>query len=101
MSQTAPTDAELISRYHSGTLIDVLEVEPVSDRHDSLRNRLIALHNGGQINLLAAIETPGFQSLRGSDFFSVQRVYCTVIPHLQAPAQEMRQAVSKLVTKGG
>lgn len=101
MPHPSPSDAELISHYRLGTLVDVLEAERDPDRPGSLRSRLIALHNGGQLDLLAALETPAFDALTGHHFFSVQRVYCGAIPHLRAPVPGMIQAVGKLVIKGG
>lgn len=101
MHKRPPTDAELISHASAGVLVEVLRREVDADREDSLVNRLVSLHNGGHLDLLAATQTPAFEALSGSTFFSVQSVFCGVIPKLTAPASAIMAAVSKLVAKGG
>src|SRR4051812_21525192 len=99
MPKPPPTDAELIAHASAGTLVEVLRREADADREGSLINRLVALHNGGQLDLLAATQTPAFEALGGPVFFSVQSVFCGAIPKLIAPVSAMMTAVSKLVAK--
>ena len=94
-------DADIVARFATGTLIDVLCLERHADRPDSCRNRAVALHNRGQIDLLRLTTTPGFVALGGTDFFSVQRVFCDAIPYLEAPLIAMMAAVERLAEKGG
>lgn len=96
-----PTDAQLVARASAGTLVEILRREADANREDSLINRLVALHNGGHLDLLAATSTPAFTSLTGPVFFSVQSVFCGAIPKLNASVDAMAAAVSKLVEKGG
>jgi|GEM_PF-2998591 len=101
MRKPPPTDAELIAHASAGTLVEVLRREADTNREDSLVNRLVALHNGGQLDLLAATQTPAFEALGGPVFFSVQSIFCGAVPNLTAPANAMMAAISKLVAKGG
>jgi hypothetical protein len=96
------TDVEIIARCQSGTLLDDI------DRFDrdgadpaSLVNRCVALHNTGQINLLALTRTEQFSSLSASAFFVRQQFFCEAIPQLQMQASPLMQAVQALVAKGG
>jgi hypothetical protein len=101
MPKPPPIDAELIAHASAGTLVEVLRREADADREDSLVNRLVALHNGGQLDLLAATQTPAFDALGGPIFFSVQSVFCAAIPKLTSPVSAVMAAVAKLVEKGG
>lgn len=96
-----PTDSQLVARANAGTLVEVLRREADANREDSLISRLVALHNAGRLDLLAATATPAFASLTGPVFFSVQSVFCGAIPKLKASVKAMTAAVSKLVEKGG
>jgi hypothetical protein len=50
--------------------------------------------------MLALTSTPEFLSLDRPHFFTVQRIYCGVIPLLEAPALAMLEMVQHLVTLG-
>jgi hypothetical protein len=96
------TDVEIIARCHSGALLEDI------DRFDrdgpdpaSLLNRCVALHNSGQIDLLALTKTEQFASISGFDFFIKQNFFCDAIPQLQTAAPPLLQAVQALVAKGG
>ena len=93
------SDTEIITRFGAGTLIDALH--PHADLPHPLRNRLIALHNSGQIDLLSLTTTQGLANLSGPIFFSVQMVFCDVIPDLDTQVSTMVGAVRRLVEKGG
>jgi hypothetical protein len=62
---------------------------------------VVALHNSQQIDLLSLTTTPGFMALDGIHFFSVQQVFCGMIPHLDTPLDQMMAAVQRLVEMGG
>lgn len=102
MAAVTLTEVDIIARSHSGALLDDIDR---FDREDtdpaSLLNRSVALHNSGQIDLLALTKTERFTSLSGFDFFVIQDFFCNAIPQLQTAAPLLMQAVQALVTKGG
>jgi hypothetical protein len=98
----ALTDVEIIARCQSGALLDDIDRFGGDDSDPaSLVNRCVALHNSGQIDLLALTHTAQFVSLSASAFFIRQQFFCGAIPRLQTPAPPLMQAVQALVAKGG
>ncbi len=102
MAANVPTDAEITARCRSGELVNDIGHSQMSDATpNSLLNRCVALHNSGQIDLLALTESAQFAALSGSMFFVRQHFFCEAIPQLQTPAQPLMRAVHALVAKGG
>lgn len=59
----------------------------------------ISLHNGGEINLLAALTE--FDAEQDVQFFAVMRFYSHAIPELDSSPEAMLAAVYRLVREGG
>jgi len=96
------TDVEIIARCRSGELLDDIDRFDRESAHPaSLLNRCVALHNSGQIDLLALTATERFSSLSGFDFFVRQNFFCDAIPQLQTAAPPLMQAIQALVAKVG
>jgi hypothetical protein len=96
------TDVEIIARCNSGMLLeDIDSFERDGPDPASLLNRCVALHNSGQIDLLALTATEQFSSISGFDFFIKQGFFCDAIPQLQTAAPPLMRAVQALVAKGG
>jgi hypothetical protein len=102
VSAVALTNVEIIARCQSGALLDDIERFDVDGPDPaSLLNRCVALHNSGQIDLLALTTTERFSSLSGFNFFVRQNFFCDAIPQLQTAAPPLMQAVQAFVAKGG
>ncbi len=98
---TLLTDAEIIAHYRAGTLLPELQ-RPIDTSHqEALHGQLAALHNAGNIDMLALVATPEFRNLDRRHFFSIQHVYYGVIPRLDAPPLVMLEMVQRFVTQGG
>ena len=98
----ALTDQEIINRCRSGALIDDIDRFDNDDANPaSLMKRCVALHNSGQLDLLALTGTTQFAALGGHIFFAVQHFFDKAIPSLETTALPLMQAVKALVIKGG
>jgi hypothetical protein len=84
-----PTDVEIIARCQSGELLDDIDRFDREGAHPaSLLNHCVALHNSGQIDLLALTATERFSSLSGFDFFVRQTFSAT--PSLSCKQRHLR-----------
>lgn len=61
----------------------------------------IAMHNGGDIDLLALVHEPQFKALAPGEFFFAQDILNRAIPALNADPSTMMAAVAALVAQGG
>lgn len=96
-----PTDAEIIQHYRTGTLLRELLHPLDSGEQQLLQGQLAALHNAGSIDLLVLTAAPEFESLDRRHLFTIQQIYCNVIPLLDASARPMLEMVCRLVAQGG
>ena len=94
-------DADVGARYAAGTLLWDISEEDAPHQPNSLRTRAIASHNAGDIDLLALTGSSEIESAVGHRYFLLQRVFCDVIPALQATVDDMSTAVVRLVDKAG
>jgi hypothetical protein len=106
MMLTAPaaaplTDAEIIAHYQARTLLAKLQRPLNTTQQEALCVQLAALHNAGNIDMLALTAAPEFLNLDRQHFFTVQQIYSGVIPRLEAPSLAMLEMAGRLVTKGG
>ncbi len=95
------TDAEIIAHYKAGTLLLELRRPPDASDPEALHRQLAELHNAGSIDLLALTATPEFQNVDRRHFFTLQQIYCYVIPLLDAHPLAMHEMVQRLVTRAG
>lgn len=94
------TDIDIIAHYRAGTLLSEV-VRPLNtNEQERLHERLAALHNEGGIDVLALAGGLESSRLDRRQLFSVERVYCGVIPRLNAAPLTMLRAVRHLVTQG-
>ena len=63
--------------------------------------QLAALHNAGNIDMLALTAAPEFLNLDRQHFFTIQQIYSGVIPRLEAPPVAMLEMAGRLITKAG
>lgn len=96
-----PTDAEIIRHYGAGTLLRELLHPLDAGEQEVLQGQLAALHNAGSIDLLVLAATPEFEQLERRHFFTIQQIYCKVIPLLDASSLAMLDMVRRLVAQGG
>ena len=106
MMLTAPaaaplTDAEIIAHYQAGTLLPELYRPLNTTQQEALCLQLAALHNAGNIDMLALPAAPEFLNLDRRQFFTIQQIYSGVIPRLEAPPLGMLEMAGRLITKGG
>ena len=94
------TDAEIIAHYRAQTLLRELRRPLDTNEQEALHVHLAMLHNAGSIDMLAITATPEFLSLDRPHFFTIQRIYCGVMPLLEAPGLAMLEMVQRLVTLG-
>ncbi len=96
------SDQDIIYRCQSGELVlDIARIDRNAADPGSLLNRCIALHNGGQVELLGLTGTPQFAALAIHAFFTLQHFYCEAIPKLESPVEPLMRAVRALVEKAG
>jgi hypothetical protein len=95
------TETEITAHYQAGTLLSELQRPLDMSHQDALHKKLAALHNAGNIDVLALTATPDFQNLDRRYFFSVQQIYCGVIPRLDMQPLAMLEMIQRLVAQGG
>jgi hypothetical protein len=93
---------EILDLYRSGALLGA-----IFDKFDSafqekaVISRCAEMHNLGEIDLVALIESPNLNDIAAHRFFAGQHFYCEVIPLLKASPWDMMKCVKALVEKGG
>jgi hypothetical protein len=95
------TDAEIIAHYQAKTLLRELQRPLDTTQQEALCVQLAALHNAGNIDMLALTAAPEFLNLDRQHFFTIQQIYSGVIPRLEAPPLAMLEMAGRLITKGG
>jgi hypothetical protein len=96
-----PTDADIIRHYQSSTLLLEL-LKPIdTDQQVALHAQLAALHNAGNIDLVAATASTEFQNLEKRHFFTIQQVYSNAMPLMSASPSAMLDMVRRLERQGG
>jgi hypothetical protein len=96
---------DIIERYSAGTLpelfIERMRRHRTDDVGNAFRAKLVRLHNEGTIDVLEPARTIGDSPLNQHDFFTVMRVYCDLIPDIEADVPAMLVAVKALVARAG
>jgi hypothetical protein len=92
----------ILDRYRSGALLDaIFDNFGSAFQEEAVISKCVEMHNLGEINLLALIEAPTFDSIDVQRFFAGQNFYCKVIPRLDATPHDMMTCVKALAEKGG
>jgi hypothetical protein len=95
------TESEIVEHFNATTLLPAL-LHPLNTQDQEVScERLAARHNAGDIDLLALVATPEFQALDRRAFFTVQQIYCGVLPRLNAKPLLMLDVVGRLVAQAG
>ena len=95
------TDDEIIAHYRAGTLLRELQRSLGTTDQEVLHERLASLHNAGSIDMLALPAGAEFQAVNNRGLFSIQQVYCGVVPKLDAQPLQMLEMVQRLATRCG
>lgn len=82
------------------TLLDAIATAP-HDQQESLATLLSELHNLGELDILAAINSGQLDSVSGRPFFTLQRVFCKTLPRIQCPAAAAVAASKRMFEKAG
>ncbi|MBN1461811.1 MAG: hypothetical protein JXA57_19955 [Armatimonadetes bacterium] len=93
---------ELIRSYDAGNFLEVLYASWMNERADleTLVSQLVALHNEGVIDLVAAYEKLE-NTTDGPEFFSTRHLFEKALPELNASVPAVMQCVRELYTAAG
>tara|TARA_R110001592_G_scaffold315126_1_gene590985 strand:- start:2389 stop:4161 length:1773 start_codon:yes stop_codon:yes gene_type:complete len=95
---------EIIQHSDGGQLLNWLAQNRLFRRdefYQAFCECLVTLHNAQRINLISAVVSEQFEPTEGRDFWLLQDLICTLIPKLRGNADDMMEAVEKLVGLGG
>jgi len=95
------TDADIVRHYQTGTLLSELLKPNDTGQQKELHAQIAALHNAGDIDLLALTATTEFQNLDRRYFFAIQQAYGNAMPLLAASASAMLEIVRRMETQAG
>lgn len=99
-SNDGPSDAELVALGHDGGLLSTIFGGALVDDEDPFLDRLVALHNSGQIDLLA-LPLEELTQLDTHDYFDGHSRLYRIIPRLQGETLPMMRLVNALVARAG
>lgn len=94
------TDRSVSDAYESRQLVNVI-FSYANYQNDDLREVCIRLHNAGTIDLFGLVHTDEFESVGLQEFFAGQRLYCDVLPRLEASVVAIMECIKALVGKAG
>src|SRR5450756_614582 len=95
------TDADIIGHYQAGTLLSELLKPRDTGQQNALHAQIAALHNAGNIDLVALTATTEFHNLDRRYFFAIQQAYGNAMPLLTASASAMLEIVRRMETQAG
>ncbi len=97
-----PSEGDIVRTFHAGQLASELARFHEGDNGDALFTaRCVALHNRGDIDLVAVPSQAAFGGVGGPAFFTAQHLYCQAIPQLKTTAVPLMECCRILVEKGG
>jgi hypothetical protein len=98
-----PSDAEIVRLYQAGDLSGELARfhELDEGQRDPFIQKCIALHNRGDINLIAVPSEPAFAKIDKHAFFAAQHLYCEAIPKLRTNARALMGCCRILIEQAG
>lgn len=74
---------------------------PTEDGSDTFLQRCVALHNDGDIDLVAVPGQPAFDAIDTHSFFTAQQFYCDAIPQLRTNAAALMACCRILIERAG
>ena len=103
MVAPVPPSADIIRLYGSGELARELARyhKPPGDQEDPFVDACVALHNAGEMDLVAVPSQPTFAEIRGHAFFVAQQFYCDAVPQLSTGATALMDCCRKLIEQAG
>ncbi len=98
-----PTAELIIQLYEADNLAaELAEYHlPADDGSDTFLQRCIALHNNGDIDLVAVPSQPVFGAIDTQSFFTAQQFYCDAIPQLRTDAAALMACCRILIERAG
>jgi hypothetical protein len=92
----------LLEAHKTGTFLDVVYQASLADRDDRnvVAAELVALHNAGTLDVVAAFAALGATS-NGPDFFLTRHVFETALPDINAPVVQVMRCVLDLCRRAG
>lgn len=98
-----PSAEQIIHLYEAGNLAaELAEYHfPAEDGSDTFLQRCVALHNGGDIDLISVPEQPAFAAIDVHSFFTAQQFYCDAIPQLRTNAAALMACCRILIERAG
>jgi hypothetical protein len=98
-----PSVSQIIALYNAGVLSTELARYhgTVDGKIDAFVKRCVALHNNGDIDLVAVPSQPAFSNIVGHSFFTAQQFFCDAIPQLQTHAGALMECCRLLIEQAG
>lgn len=93
------TDDSVKAAFESRQLVGAIFSYANSQNND-LREVCIRLHNAKIIDLLGLVHNTEFESMNGQGVLVDQRLYCSVLPKLDAPVAAMMNCIAALAGNG-
>ena len=99
----APSVEQIIQLNNAGNLAaELAEYHlPAEDGTDTFLQRCVALHNNGDIDLVAVPSQPAFNAIDTHSFFTAQQFYCDAIPELRTNAAALMVCCRILIERAG
>lgn len=100
---SVPSPDEIVRLYKSGDLLAEL-ARPHQTGHGKsnlLAQHCVALHNKGDIALIALVKQPSFAALETHKFFNVFQLYADAIPDLDSEAAPLMECCKILIERAG
>jgi hypothetical protein len=95
------TSADVVRQYQAGTLLLELTKRRDTDERKALHEQMAALHNAGEIDLVALTATAEFENLDRRYFFTVQQAYGDAMPLFDDDASGMLEIVRRMEALAG
>lgn len=94
-------DADIVRHYRAGTLLQTVATRRDADDRKYLHAQMAALHNAGDIDLVALTTSTEFENLDRRHHFTIQQAYGDAMPLLDAGASDMLEIVRRMDAQAG
>lgn len=89
----------LLAANSAGTLLE--ELVAIEYDCDSITNVVSSLHNGGNIDILSACDSPQLDAMSDQSFFSFYHIFCETLPMIDSPAEAVEAACRNIFKRAG
>ena len=88
-------DSQILAAFEEGTLRALIARNAYGDNdaRRAFEEALVRLHNKGAIDAMSVLDELSRESVRGPDFFNVQRVFVAVLPEIDADVGDVMNAL--------